>query len=99
MDLKSYLKQIEKFLKENKFKGIIILGAPVKVENSLFNCALVIQGDLILGIIPKSFLPNSGEFREKRYFKTDYDFDSIIYASTFLTAPLISSIFFSISPR
>ena len=72
---------IEKFLKENKFKGIIILGAPVKVDNCLYNCALVIQGDLILGIVPKSFLPNSGEFREKRYFKTDYDFDSIIYAN------------------
>ncbi|MBP5444898.1 MAG: NAD(+) synthase [Acholeplasmatales bacterium] len=72
---------VEEFLKANSFEGVIILGAPVKVENSLYNCALVIQKDIILGIVPKTFLPNSGEFREKRWFKSDYDFDSICYAN------------------
>ena len=73
-------KNVVDFLSKNKFNGIVILGAPVKIDNSLFNCALVIEGDTILGIVPKTFLPNMGEFREKRWFKTDYDFDSIIYA-------------------
>ena len=72
---------ISNFVETNKFPGIIILGAPVKVENSIFNCAIIIQKNSILGIVPKTFLPNSGEFREKRWFKTDYDFDSVIYAS------------------
>ena len=72
---------ISDFVEKNKFPGIIILGAPVKVENSIFNCAIIIQKNTILGIVPKTFLPNSGEFREKRWFKTDYDFDSVIYAS------------------
>lgn len=71
---------IKDFLKTNKFNGIVIMGAPVKIDNSLYNCALVIQKDIILGIVPKTFLPNMGEFREKRWFKTDYDFDSVLYA-------------------
>lgn len=71
---------VKDFLKTNTFNGIVILGAPIKIDNSLYNCALVIQKDVILGIVPKTFLPNSGEFREKRWFKTDYDFDSIVYA-------------------
>lgn len=72
---------IEKFLKNNKFEGVLIFGAPVKVENSLFNCAIIVQKDIILGIVPKTFLPNVGEFREKRWFKDSYDFDSIVYAN------------------
>lgn len=71
---------VKDFLKTNTFNGIVIMGAPIKIDNSLFNCALVIQRDIILGIVPKTFLPNVGEFREKRWFKTDYDFDSIVYA-------------------
>ena len=72
---------IEKFLKNNKFEGVLIFGAPVKVENSLFNCAIIVQKDIILGIVPKTYLPNVGEFREKRWFKDSYDFDSIVYAN------------------
>ncbi|MCR5307402.1 MAG: NAD(+) synthase [bacterium] len=71
---------IKDFLSTNKFNGIVIMGAPVKIDNALYNCALVIQKDVILGIVPKTFLPNFGEFREKRWFKSDYDFDSVIYA-------------------
>ena len=74
-------KAVEDFLSRNKFNGIVIFGSPIKIDNSVFNCALVIQKDTILGIVPKTFLPNGGEFREKRWFKTDYDFDSIIYAN------------------
>jgi len=71
---------VREFLKTNTFNGIVIMGAPVKIDNALYNCALVIQKDIILGIVPKSFLPNMGEFREKRWFKTDYDFDTVVYA-------------------
>lgn len=71
---------VREFLKTNTFNGIVIMGAPIKIDNALFNCALVIQKDIILGIVPKSFLPNMGEFREKRWFKTDYDFGTVVYA-------------------
>ncbi len=71
---------IKDFLETNTFEGLIILGAPVKVDNFLYNTAIVIQKDLILGIVPKSFLPNNDTFYEKRWFTAEYDFDSVIYA-------------------
>jgi NAD+ synthase (glutamine-hydrolysing) len=46
---------VKEFLNTNTFKGIVIMGAPIKIDNALFNCALVIQNDVILGIVPKSF--------------------------------------------
>jgi len=47
---------------------ISIVGAPVVIGNQLFNCALVIQKGEILGIVPKTCMPNYGEFYEKRWF-------------------------------
>jgi len=47
---------------------IIIVGAPVKALNSLFNCAIVIQNGLVLGIVPKKYIPNQSEYYEKRWF-------------------------------
>ncbi|MCR5313653.1 MAG: NAD(+) synthase [Bacteroidaceae bacterium] len=47
---------------------ISIVGMPVQVQSSLFNCAVVIQGGKILGIVPKTFLPNYKEFYEQRWF-------------------------------
>ncbi len=44
------------------------LGIPVQCENKLYNCAAVIQKGLILGLIPKTHIPNYGEFYEARWF-------------------------------
>ena len=44
------------------------VGMPVQVEQKLYNCAVVIQKGEILGVVPKTFLPNYGEFYEKRQF-------------------------------
>jgi NAD+ synthase (glutamine-hydrolysing) len=46
----------------------IIVGAPLKHEGALYNCGIVIHRGAILGVIPKSFLPNYREFYEKRQF-------------------------------
>ncbi|MCJ7856174.1 NAD(+) synthase [Lachnospiraceae bacterium NSJ-143] len=46
----------------------IILGLPVAVGSSLFNCAAVLYMGKILGLIPKTYVPNYGEFYEKRWF-------------------------------
>ncbi|WP_286846042.1 MULTISPECIES: NAD(+) synthase [Aminobacterium] len=48
---------------------IVIVGAPLKVVNGLFNCAVVILKGVILGIAVKSFLPNYREFYELRHFR------------------------------
>jgi NAD+ synthase (glutamine-hydrolysing) len=45
-----------------------IVGLPVINENQLYNCAAVIQGGTILGIVPKSFIPGYREFYEPRWF-------------------------------
>ena len=47
---------------------IVLVGAPLKVDNNLFNCAFVITDGEIIGVVPKINLPNTGEFYEKRWF-------------------------------
>jgi len=47
---------------------IVALGMPVKVNDKLFNCAVVIHQGRILGVVPKIYIPNSKEFYEKRWF-------------------------------
>lgn len=47
---------------------IVVVGVPVTVGPMLLNCAAVIQRGNILGIVPKTYLPNYNEFYEKRWF-------------------------------
>ncbi len=67
---KEVYEAIEELRVNNKNKGIIIVGAPLLLEGSLFNCAIVLKENNILGVVPKQFLPNYSEFYEKRYFKS-----------------------------
>ncbi|MBB1624403.1 NAD(+) synthase [Achromobacter sp. UMC71] len=46
----------------------LIVGAPLRVAHQLYNCAVVLAGGRILGVVPKSYLPNYGEFYEARQF-------------------------------
>ena len=63
---------------------ISIVGAPVIVGGLLLNCAIVIQCGEVLGIIPKTFLPNYSEFYEKRWFASSQDLHptDILYAGS-----------------
>lgn len=47
---------------------IVIVGAPLKVDNNLYNCAFVMTDGEVHGVVPKINLPNTGEFYEKRWF-------------------------------
>ncbi len=47
---------------------VLVIGAPLRRNAKLYNCALVIAQGELLGVIPKSYLPNYREFYEKRYF-------------------------------
>jgi len=47
---------------------VIIAGAPLRFEGKLFNCGVVIYRGRVLGLVPKSYLPNYREFYEKRQF-------------------------------
>src|SRR5690606_38735843 len=48
--------------------GVLLIGAPLRFESKVFNCALPIHRGRVLGVIPKSYLPNYREFYEKRQF-------------------------------
>ena len=56
-----------------KLDIISIIGLPVVVNGLLYNCAAIIQGGQLLGIIPKTYLPNYAEFYEKRWFASAQD--------------------------
>ena len=46
----------------------LVVGAPLRWRNRLYNCGLVIHRGRVLGVVPKSYLPNYREFYEKRHF-------------------------------
>lgn len=56
-----------------KLDIISIVGAPVIAGDLLLNCGIVIQHGQILGIVPKTYLPNYSEFYEKRWFASAQD--------------------------
>jgi len=57
----------------NKLDIITIVGLPLRVDHRLFNCAAVLHRGRILGIVPKTYLPNYGEFYEARQFNSGDD--------------------------
>ena len=62
---------IKEVIDSTKLLDIIsIIGAPIVCDNQLFNCGVVINKGEILGIVPKTYIPNYGEFYEKRWFST-----------------------------
>lgn len=65
------------------YDAVFIIGAPIYVCGALYNCALILQQGRILGIVPKCYIPNYGEFNERRWFSTGYNLrmeDNICYA-------------------
>ncbi len=52
---------------------VLLVGAPLRFEQKLFNCAVVVHRGRILGIAPKSYLPSYREFYEKRQFTSAFD--------------------------
>ncbi len=54
--------------KTNGANVLAAVGMPVRADNQLFNCAVVIHAGRILAVVPKTFIPNYNEFYEKRWF-------------------------------
>ena len=52
---------------------VILVGAPVCWRSRLYNCALVIHRGVLLGVVPKSYLPTYREFYERRHFASGVD--------------------------
>ncbi len=47
---------------------VAVVGAPLRNGDALFNCAVVLANGQVLGVVPKSYLPNYREYYEKRWF-------------------------------
>lgn len=63
------MEAIENFCVYTQNKDILIsIGAPLLHNNCLYNCAFIFYSGEILGIVPKSYIPNYTEFYEKRWF-------------------------------
>ena len=56
-----------------KLDIVSVVGTPLIINGLLYNCAVIIQGGSIMGIVPKTYLPNYGEFYEKRWFASAQD--------------------------
>jgi NAD+ synthase (glutamine-hydrolysing) len=56
-----------------KLFPILIVGAPIRARGALYNCAVVIHRGDILGVVPKTYLPNYREYYEKRHFASALD--------------------------
>ena len=54
---------------------MIVVGAPLRAEQGLFNTAVVIHRGRVLGVVPKSYLPEYREYYEKRQFRAARDAD------------------------
>lgn len=64
-------KYLIKICQETKNLDILsVVGAPIQKEGRLFNCAIVLYKGNILGVVPKTNIPNYKEFYEKRYFSS-----------------------------
>lgn len=68
-----------------KKDAIVIIGAPLKISGELYNCGVVINNGKIIGIVPKTFIPNHNEFSEKRWFSSARDLTEsvVLYKNIF----------------
>ncbi len=52
---------------------LLVVGAPLRCEHGVFNCAVVLHRGRVLGVVPKSYLPEYHEYYEKRQFRAARD--------------------------
>lgn len=57
---------------------LVVVGCPIIVNQKLYNCAVVINRGEILGIVPKTHLPNYSEFYELRHFTSGEGLDEMV---------------------
>lgn len=86
--LKTILKETE------KLNIISILGMPIRVDNQMFNCAVTISKGQILGVVPKTYVPNYSEFYEKRWFQSSSNLISSEITILDQTVPIGTNILF-----
>lgn len=64
------IEKIVEFSNGTPAKTLYVAGAPVRHNGKLYNCALFINAGKLLAIVPKTYIPNYGEFYERRWFES-----------------------------
>jgi NAD+ synthase (glutamine-hydrolysing) len=78
-----------------KLAPVLVIGAPLRRNGRLYNCALVLSRGRILGVVPKSFLPNYREYYEKRWFVSGIGLNGIDIAVAGETVPFGTDLIFA----
>ena len=60
------LEELKRYSKDHAI--VFIVGAPLRIGNALYNCGVTFSNGKIIGVTPKTFIPNYSEFYEARYF-------------------------------
>ena len=76
---------------------VLLIGAPLRYNGRAYNCAIAIAAGRILGVVPKSFLPNYREYYEKRWFADGRSIQGLTIDVGGQTAPFGTDLIFSAS--
>ncbi|HUP95001.1 MAG TPA: NAD(+) synthase [Burkholderiales bacterium] len=76
-------------------RPVFIVGAPVRRNGRLYNCGVVIARGRILGVVPKSFLPNYREYYENRWFAPGFGIAGLDVKLAGQTAPFGTDLIFA----
>jgi len=57
---------------------VLVVGAPLRVRNRLYNCAVVIHRGEVMGVVPKTYLPTYREFYERRWYASGPTYDGVV---------------------
>ncbi len=77
--------------------SLLLVGAPLRRAGRLYNCALVIAWGRLLGVVPKSFLPNYREYYEKRWFAPGAGLTGLTISVAGMEAPFGTDLIFAAS--
>ena len=80
-----------------KLRPVVIVGAPVRRNGRLYNCGVVISRGKILGVTPKSFLPNYREYYENRWFAAGFGLEGLEMKLAGETVPFGTDLIFAAS--
>ena len=75
-------------------KMLVFVGLPVVWQNKLYNCAAGIANGKVLGFVPKTYIPNYGEFYERRYFSDGFEQEGYVSLWGKENAPISSNFIF-----
>ncbi len=78
-----------------KLRPVLVLGAPLLRNGRLYNCAVIVAHGRVLGVVPKSFLPNYREYYEKRWFAPGVGLNGLTIEVADQTVPFGTDLIFA----